>query len=128
MRASSLLDARKAYHLSDIGPDASSRLRASSNAFENAVVRYVLASDVEAAKLQNVVRSIANVPTYHRTDGVDGANDPRFTELGRVRPCAFSALFRYMHISDGASQMSADARPAIDHNHSSTQPHARREA
>ena len=30
--------------------------------------------------------------------------------------------------SAGATQMSADARQAIDHNHSSTQPHARREA
>lgn len=30
--------------------------------------------------------------------------------------------------SAGESQMAADARPAIDHNHSSTQPHARRVA
>lgn len=30
--------------------------------------------------------------------------------------------------SAGESQMAADARPTIDHNHSSTQPHARREA
>jgi hypothetical protein len=30
--------------------------------------------------------------------------------------------------SAGASQMAADTRLAVDHNHSSTQPHAEREA
>lgn len=44
--------------------------------------------------------------------------------LKRATPSA-AAQKQY---SAGAPQMAADARPAIDHNHSSTQPYAQREA